>query len=159
MTASVECCQLWRQVMPIVRLFDYALLGLHLSVALVPLALFAGCQGNSDARPPSAVVDLTDATFHQEVLQSRQPVLVEFWAPWCQPCLEMQPAIEQLARDFRGKAKVARINIDDSAETAAAFDVHSPPVVIVFRDGEILKRRSGMQSKRALWELLSSSLN
>lgn len=141
------------------RLFGCMLPGLHVSVALLLHASFAGCQSDSAGRPHQGVIDVTDATFQREVLKSRQPVLVEFWAPWCQPCLEMQPAIEQLARDSRGQAKVARLDVDESPETAAAFHVDAPPVVIVFRDGKVLKRRSGMQSNRALWELLSSSVN
>ena len=141
------------------RPFGYALRTLRLSVALGSLAFFAGCDDHSEDGPAGVVVDVTDATFIDEVLQSPQPVLVEFWAPWCQPCLEMQPAIEQLASEFRGKAKVARLNVDESAETPSAFDVHAPPVVIVFRDGEVLKRRSGRQSEQTLRELLAGSLN
>ncbi len=104
-------------------------------------------------------MELTEARFNHEVMESDRPVLVEFWAPWCQPCLEMQPAIEQLADDFRGQLKVARLNIDENPDIAASFDVNSPPVFILFRDGEVVKRRSGKQTKSALQELISEALN
>lgn len=126
-----------------------------LVVALLLLAACLGCsdgEGNLAANP---IVELTDANFQQEVIEVNEPVLVEFWAPWCRPCLEMQPAIEQLAREFRGQVKVARLNIDENPDTAASLDVNAPPVIIVFRDGKVTKRRSGRQSEEAIRELIS----
>lgn len=122
---------------------------------LLGLTLLAGCQRRLDEVTASTVVELTEGSFHQEVMESDRPVLVEFWAPWCKPCLEMQPTIEQLAREFRGQVKVARLNLDESANLAASLGVNAPPVIIVFRDGKIIKRRSGRQAEHELRELIS----
>ena len=91
--------------------------------ALFVLALAAGCQGRSGDEPSSGIVELTDANFHSEVIESKQPVIVDFWAPWCQPCLEMNPAIEQIAREYSGRAKVGRLRIDEHQEIPSTFDV------------------------------------
>lgn len=118
------------------------------------LALFTGCQHRLQSDMESVVVELTDASFRREVLESDRPVLVEFWARWCQPCQDMRPTLEQLAHKVRGEAKVATLNIDDYPDTAALYNADSPPVVIIFRDGKIVRRRSGKQSKQALRELV-----
>lgn len=130
----------------------------HCMRALVLLILAVGCQGRPDDKPSSAVVELSDANFHREVLESKQLVLVEFWAPWCRPCLEMTPAIEQIAQEFSGRAKVGRLRIDDNQELSSTFDVQSPPAVIVFRDGQVIKRRTGKQSEQELRDLIAGSL-
>lgn len=133
---------------------NYSLPRLPWTVVLLPLAFLAGCQPQSDGERPSAVLELTDATFQRAVMESAQPVVVEFWAPWCQPCLDMQPAMEQLARGFHGRVTVAALNIDEYPDTAASFGVNLPPVVVVFRNGEIIKRRSGKQTTHSLAELI-----
>lgn len=135
--------------------FRYSLVGLRWTGLLLSLASLAGCAHEPDGATVSAVVELTEASFHSEVMESDRPVLVEFWAPWCRSCLEMQPAIEQLARDLRGQVKVARLNIDEYPDTAASLGVNAPPVIIVFRDGKVIKRRSGRQNEHALRELIS----
>jgi len=139
--------------------FYRSFVGWRRTAVLLPLALFAGCQHPLDGDTASAVVELTEASFNHEVMESDRPVLVEFWAPWCQPCLEMQPAIEQLADDFRGQVKVARLNIDENPDIAASLVVNSPPVIVLFRDGKIVKRRSGKQTSSALRELISGFAN
>lgn len=123
------------------------------------VVLSIGCRDVVSNSSSTAVVELTEASFNHEVMESDRPVLVEFWAPWCQPCLEMQPAIEQLADDFRGQVKVARLNIDENPDVAASLDVNSPPVIVLFRDGQIIKRRSGKQTSSALRELISGIEN
>lgn len=128
--------------------------GLRCAVVLVPLSLVTGCQGGSSTAPPSGVVELTDANFHHEVMESKQPVLVEFWAPWCKPCLEMQPAVEQLAQEFSGRVKVCSLNIDESREIPSTFNVQSLPAVIVFRDGKLIRRRTGKQTEDELQDLI-----
>ena len=126
-------------------------------MALVVLSI--GCRDVVSNSASSAVVELTDESFQREVIEARQPVLVEFWAPWCQPCLEMQPAVEQLANELRGRVKVCRINIDDAPDVARSYDVNAPPVFLLFRDGDVMKRRSGKQTKSALRELISDAFN
>lgn len=125
---------------------------------LLVLVLMAGCSGPPEGGSAASVVQLTDANFDREVLQSSQPVLVEFWAPWCAPCIEMEPEVEQVAREFSGRVKVGKLRVDEHDETAARFDAKAPPVVISFRDGRVLKRRSGRQSKQSLVELAAAAL-
>jgi thioredoxin 1 len=130
-----------------------------LAVALFLLVPSLGCMqedGNSASIP---IVELTDANFRQEVTGAKQPVLVEFWAPWCEPCLEMVPDMEKVAKDFNGRIGVARIRIDENPSTASTYNVNAPPVVIVFREGEVFKRRHGRQSAEELAALLREALD
>ncbi|MCA9088817.1 MAG: thioredoxin [Planctomycetaceae bacterium] len=129
--------------------------GLRCALVLVSLTLITGCQGHRSTEPPSGVVELTDANFHHEVMESKQPVLVEFWAPWCRSCVEMQPTLEGLTREFSGSVVAARLNIDEWPDIATEYGVDSPPVIILFRSGEVAKRRSGGQSLSELRELLT----
>lgn len=125
----------------------------------IVLTAIAGCQQQSTGRPPSAIVELTGANFQSEVIESKQPVLVEFWAPWCRPCVEMMPALEQVARESSGRAKVGKLRIDENEEFASKFGVDAPPAVIVFRGGRVFKRRSGKQTADALRKLVAASLS
>ncbi len=82
------------------------------------------------------VVTVTDANFESEVLKSDKPVLVDFWAPWCGPCVQLSPVIDQVADATVGKAKVAKVNVDESAQLAAKFRINSIPALLVFKGGE-----------------------
>lgn len=95
-------------------------------------------------------IALTDANFDAEVLQSEQPVLVDFWAPWCGPCIIMGPVIDELAKEADGKAKVAKLNVDENQEKAGQYGVSSIPTIIIFRDGKESERLVGVQQKDAL---------
>ena len=112
------------------------------------LILFAvgGCKKYDTAAQATQVVEVTDATFQAEVLNSKMPVIVELWAPWCQPCLDMQPDLERFASEHRSQVKVARIRIDQNPKSATAYRVDSPPCILVFVDGQIAKMRKGRQS-------------
>jgi len=121
------------------------------------LVMCLGCVDESSDTPSVSLVELTDSSFQQEVIEANQPMLVEFWAPWCQPCLEMERTMEKVAEEFSGRARVARMRIDENPVTVSAFSVQAPPTVIVFRDGEIIKRRYGKQSEEELAALLSNS--
>ncbi|WP_425399019.1 thioredoxin family protein [Aeoliella sp.] len=129
-----------------------------LIVAIVSLALELGCLQEYEGAASDDIVDVTDANFQQEVLQVNEPVLVEFWAPWCQPCREMEPAIELIAQAFSGRVKVAKMRIDENPGTVAAYKVDSPPAVIVFCNGKVYKRRLGRQDAEGLKALLSDLL-
>lgn len=131
--------------------------GLRCAVVLISQTLVTGCQGRTSTEPPSGVVELTDANFHHEVMDSKQPVLVEFWAPWCQPCLEMKPVLEDLAAEYHGRIRVGTLNIDDHPNIADAFDVKAPPVIILFQHGNVAKKRSGLLSKAELELMFSAS--
>ncbi len=82
------------------------------------------------------VLNVTDSTFDAEVLKSAVPVLVDFWAPWCGPCIQLGPVIDQVADATVGKAKVAKVNIDESQQIAAKYRINSIPALLVFKGGE-----------------------
>jgi len=86
------------------------------------------------------VSEVTDQSFEQEVLKSEQPVLVDFWAEWCHPCKMLTPAVEQVAEKYQGKAKVVKLNIDDSGETPQRFGIKGIPTLIVFKGGAEAER-------------------
>jgi thioredoxin len=86
----------------------------------------------------------TDANFDEEVLHSKLPVLVDFWAPWCQPCRVVAPAVEDMADEFAGKLKVVKVNVDDAREIAKRYQVDSIPTLAVFRNGKLEDRKVGV---------------
>ena len=96
------------------------------------------------------VVDLTDDNFEAEVTNSDLPVLVDFWAEWCMPCKMLAPAIEELAEEFAGKVKVAKLDTDEARETAMKFNISAIPTLILFKGGEVAKKFVGLQQKAEL---------
>jgi thioredoxin 1 len=97
----------------------------------------------------------TDQNFDQEVLKSDKPVLVDFWAPWCGPCQAMGPVIDELAKEFEGKVKVGKLNVDENGVKAQEFGIMSIPSLKIFKDGKVAKEFTGMQSKDVLVEELN----
>ena len=95
------------------------------------------------------VLQLTDATFDSEVLNSDQPVLVDVWAPWCGPCRALSPVIEELAVEYQATAKISKLNVDDNPTTAASYGINAIPTVLVFRNGELVEQLAGLQPKSA----------
>lgn len=93
---------------------------------------------------------LTDNNFEQEVLQSKIPVLVDFWAPWCGPCRTMCPVIEELAKEYDGKVKVGKINVEENSKTAAQYGIMSIPSLLIFKNGKPAKNIVGAQGKEVL---------
>jgi len=94
-----------------------------------------------------AVVNLTDDTFESEVLNSQEPVLVDFWAEWCQPCKMLSPTMDELADEYAGRAKVTKMNIDDHRQVATQFGIMSIPTVLLFHNGEIKNTFVGLSGK------------
>ena len=91
----------------------------------------------------SAFMNINDASFDQQVLKSSLPVLVEFGAVWCGPCRQMEPVLEQLANEWQGKVRLAKLDVDESIKTTMQFQVMSVPTLILFENGEARERVSG----------------
>ena len=101
-----------------------------------------------------ADMKITGQNFQKEVLQSGQPVLLDFWAPWCGPCRMLSPVVEQLAEEYEGKVKVGKVNVDEEGELASAFQVMSIPCIVVMKDGKIVEKAVGYRPKAQLEEML-----
>ena len=102
------------------------------------------------------VNEVNDAAFDAEVIQSSEPVLVDFWAPWCGPCRTIAPVVEELAAENSGSVKVVKVNIDDSPQSAQKFGVSSIPTLMVFKQGEVAERFVGVQPKNRLQEAIDA---
>jgi thioredoxin 1 len=89
----------------------------------------------------------TDQNFDQEVLQSKTPVLVDFWAVWCAPCIFVSPIIEELAKEYQGKVKVGKLNVDENSQTAGQYGIMSIPSILIFKNGNPVKTLIGVKGK------------
>ena len=104
-------------------------------------------------------LELTDQTFETEVIQSKEPVLVDFWAAWCGPCQMMGPILDELAEKYKGKTvKIGKLNIDEHPETTEKYKIMGVPILLLFQNGEIKETLSGVQSLEGLSELLDKYL-
>jgi thioredoxin 1 len=103
------------------------------------------------------IIDVTDATFQAEVIESEQAVLVDFWAPWCGPCRVVAPVLEEINAE-REDLRVVKLNTDDNPQTAANYEVLSIPTLILFRNGQIAKKVIGAMPKRRLEAELEPAL-
>lgn len=118
----------------------------------------AAAPGSSSSYAPGggAPVAVTDATFDQEVMRSPLPVVVDFWAPWCGPCRMVAPALDKLAREWSGKAKIAKVNVDENPMIAGRFGVSGIPTMLVVKNGKIIDRWTGALPEPALRGRLAS---
>jgi thioredoxin 1 len=103
------------------------------------------------------VHELDDASFQESINSAARPVLVDFWAPWCPPCRALAPTIEAIAEQFEGRADVAKLDIDQHPETAAAYGIRSIPTVLIFRDGQLVDRIAGLQSRARYEQALEAA--
>lgn len=103
------------------------------------------------------VAEIDDSNFQSEVLDSRTPVLVDFWAPWCGPCRQIAPVVEQLAGENAGSAKVVKLNVDVAQAAAHNYGVSSIPTLMVFKNGEVVDRFVGLQPKSRLQDALDAA--
>lgn len=103
-------------------------------------------------------IQLTDQNFEAEVEQSSVPVLVDFWAPWCGPCRMLAPMIEELAEEYNGKAKICKLNTDESPTTASRFQISAIPAIILFKDGKVADQIVGVRPKPEIQSALDKLL-
>jgi thioredoxin 1 len=101
-------------------------------------------------------IQLTDASFDQEVIKSQQPVLVDFWAPWCGPCRMLAPVIEEIASEYAGKIRVAKINTDDHPNAAARYKISAIPTMLFFKEGKVVEQLVGVHSKTEIKKTLDT---
>ena len=101
---------------------------------------------------------VTDDTFEAEVLQSQQPVLVDYWAEWCGPCKMIAPILDEIAKEYAGKLKVAKVNIDDNQATPAKFGIRGIPTLMIFKNGNVEATKVGALSKSQLAAFIDSNL-
>jgi thioredoxin 1 len=99
------------------------------------------------------ITDVTDQTFQAEVLDSKVPVIVDFWAEWCQPCKRIAPIIKELADQYDGKIKVVKVNIDDSPGTPGQFGVRAVPTILAFQGGQVIQQIQGARPKSDFVEM------
>jgi len=95
-------------------------------------------------------LELTDGNFEQEVVRADVPALVDFWAEWCMPCKMLAPTIDELAAEYRGRLKVGKVDTDSNREISMKFGISAIPTLILFKDGEVIKKFVGLQQKTEL---------
>lgn len=103
-------------------------------------------------------LELNDSIFEEKVLKSDKPVLVDFWAEWCGPCRMVGPIIDELSKDFEGKAVIGKIDVDANQEFAAKFGVRNIPTVLLFKDGELVSRQVGVAPKKTYEDAINAAL-
>jgi len=104
------------------------------------------------------IVVLTNDNFEQEVLKSDKPVLIDFWAQWCGPCRAVAPVMDELANDYNGRAKIAKVNVDEQGELAAKFRIMSIPTVMLFKNGQVAEKIIGARPKAEFVSILDKNI-
>jgi thioredoxin 1 len=103
-----------------------------------------------------AEIELTDATFQKEVIESNQPVLVDFWAPWCGPCRMLAPVVKELAEEYQGRVRVAKLNTDEHPNAAGTYRISAIPSLLFFKNGKVAEQLVGVHSKAEIKKILES---
>ena len=104
------------------------------------------------------IIHVTDDTFEQEVLQSQTPVLVDYWAEWCGPCKMIAPALDQIASEYQGRLKVAKLNIDENQATPPKYGIRGIPTLMIFKNGNLEATKVGALSKTQLAAFIDSNI-
>lgn len=105
-----------------------------------------------------AEINLTEANFSKEVLESDKLVLVDFWAPWCGPCKMLSPVIEELAKEYEGKAKICKLNTDENMSIAAKYQITSIPCIILFKGGSAVQKIVGFRPKNDIKKVIDDAI-
>lgn len=106
----------------------------------------------------SNVIEITDASFEEEVLKSEIPVLLDFWAEWCGPCKSLSPIVDETSKDYEGKIKFAKINVDVNPDTTKEFGIRGIPTLILFKNGEKKETKVGLLTKSELTSFLDNNI-
>ena len=101
-----------------------------------------------------AEINITEQNFEQEVLKSDLPVLLDFWATWCGPCMMLSPIVAEIAEEYEGKVKVGKVNVDEQMQLAVAFHVESIPMLVLMKDGKAVKTSVGYRPKEDVVKML-----
>jgi thioredoxin 1 len=104
------------------------------------------------------VVTITDAEFESSVLQSDKPVILDFWAEWCQPCKMLSPTVEAIAGEYEEKIKVGKLNVDDNPNTATKYGIRGIPTLLFFKGGEVVQQMVGVKSKAEIKKVINENL-
>jgi len=104
------------------------------------------------------IIELGDAEFDEVVHSSEEPMLVDFWAPWCGPCKMMSPILGELADEYSGRAKICKVNTDEARDSAMEFGISAIPTIILFKDGQVADKWVGLTSKKDLAEAIDKLL-
>ncbi len=103
-------------------------------------------------------LEITDANFEELVLKSDKPVLVDFWAEWCGPCRMVGPVVEELSKDYDGKAVVGKVNVDNNSGISAKYGIRNIPTILFFKNGEVVEKHVGVAAKNVLAEKLNTHM-
>jgi thioredoxin 1 len=104
------------------------------------------------------VAQVSDTSFETDVLKSKEPVLVDFWAEWCGPCRQVAPVLEEVAGELKGKIKIVKLNVDESPQTASKYGVQSIPTLMIFKNGEMASRQIGSAPKAKIVQWIKGAL-
>ena len=104
------------------------------------------------------IVHVTDGSFDDEVLKSDTPVLVDYWAEWCGPCKMIAPVLDEIAKDYSGKLKICKLNIDENADTPPKYGVRGIPTLLIFKNGEEVSRKVGAMAKSKIEEWINEAV-
>jgi thioredoxin 1 len=104
-------------------------------------------------------VEITDGNFQTEVLKSDQPVLLDFWAEWCGPCKMIAPIVEEIAKEYEGKLKVGKVDVDSNQQTSMQYGIRSIPTLLIFKGGKVVDQLVGAVPKKMLTEKITKHLN
>jgi thioredoxin 1 len=120
-------------------------------------------QTSRDSRPAASevfmsTVKVTDASFESDVLQSSEPVVVDFWAEWCGPCKMIGPSLEELAKDYAGKVKIVKVNVDENPGVAGKLGIRSIPTLMLFKEGKLASQKVGAAPKGELAKWINAAI-